>query len=57
MERKIESSNELSYMSLGSVIKVIWHKSDYYEEGEEHFGVKYGGKVGWEDEVVMNLKL
>lgn len=47
--RKIETSDELSYMPLGSVIKVIWHKSNCYEEGEEYFGVKYGDKVGWED--------
>jgi len=47
--RKIETSDEISYLPLGSVIKVIWHKSDCYEEGEEYFGVKYGDKVGWED--------
>lgn len=47
--RRIESPNELVYMPLGSKIKVIWHKSDCYEEGEENFGVKYGDKVGWED--------
>lgn len=47
--RKIDSPDELIYMPLGSKIKVIWHKSDCYEEGEECFGVKYGDKVGWED--------
>ncbi len=47
--RKIETSDEISYLPLGSVIKVIWHKSDCYEKGEEYFGVKYGDKVGWED--------
>ena len=54
--RKIESFDELSYMPLGSVIKVIWHKSGCYEEGEEHFGVKYGDKVGWEDGSCDELK-
>lgn len=54
--RKIESSDELSYMPLGSVIKVIWYKSDYYEEREEYFGVKYGDKVGWEDGSSDELK-
>lgn len=47
--RKIETSDEISYLPLGSVIKVIWHKSDCYEEGEEYFGVKYGANIGWED--------
>lgn len=47
--RKIESPDELVYMPLGSKIKVIWHKSDQYEEGEECFAVKYGDKIGWED--------
>ena len=47
--RKIESSGELNYMPLGSIMKVVWHKSDRYEEGEEYFAVKYGDKVGWED--------
>lgn len=47
--RKINSPDELVYMPLGSKIKVIWYKSDRYEEGEECFAVKYGDKVGWED--------
>lgn len=47
--RKIESPDELFYMSLGSKIKVIWNKSDCYEEGKENFGTKYGDKIGWED--------
>lgn len=47
--RKIESPDELVFMPLGSKIKVIWHKSDCCEEGEENFGVKYGDKAGWED--------
>lgn len=47
--RKIDSPDELVYMPLGSKIKVIWHKSDRYEEGEECFAVKYGDKIGWED--------
>ena len=54
--RKIESSDELSYIPLESVIKVIWHKSDCYEEGEEYFGVKFGDKVGWEDGSSDKLK-
>lgn len=47
--RKINSPDELVYMPLGSKIKVVWHKSDRYEEGEEYFGVKYGDKIGWKD--------
>ena len=47
--RKINSPDELVYMPLGSKIKVIWNKSDRYEEGEEYFGVKYGDKIGRED--------
>jgi hypothetical protein len=47
--RKIDSPDEMAYMPLGSKIKVIRHKSDFYEEGEENFAVKYGDKIGWED--------
>lgn len=47
--KKINLPDELVYMPLGSKIKVVWHKSNCYEEGEEYFGVKYGDKVGWED--------
>lgn len=54
--RKIETTDEFSYLPLGSVIKVIWHKSDYYEEGYEYFGAIYGDKVGWEDGNTDKLK-
>lgn len=47
--RKIEASDELSYLPLGSVIKAVWHKSDCHEKDSECFGVIYGNKIGWED--------
>lgn len=47
--RKIESYSEFIYLPLGSVIKVIWHKSDWHEKDSESFGVIYGDKIGWED--------
>ena len=55
--RKINISDELYYLPLGSVIKVIWYKSDCYENGEECFGTVYGNMVGWESGNSDELKI
>lgn len=43
------TDDEFMKLPLGSVVKIIWHNSDYHEKGETRYGTVFGDKIGYSD--------
>lgn len=50
------TAGELLELSFGSLIRVIWHNSNYHAKNEEYIGVVFGSKIGYEDGLVDDLR-
>ena len=47
---------ELLELPFGSQIRIIWHNSIHHEKNEEHYGVIFGEKIGYEDGLFDNRR-
>ena len=43
------TDGELLDLKFGTKIKVVWHNSKHHDKNEEHYGVIFGDKIGYED--------
>lgn len=50
------TDSQLLELPFGSQIRIIWHNSKHHEKNEEHYGVIFGEKIGWEDGLVDNRR-
>lgn len=51
------TDEELKELPFGSKIKVIWHNSWGHDKNEEHLGVIFADKIGWDNGQTDNIKL
>ena len=50
------TGSELLKLNFGDVIRVVWHNSRYHSLNESHYGVVFGHKIGWEDDLTDDLR-
>lgn len=50
------TDGELMELAFGSQIRVIWHNLKCYKKNEEYYGVIFGDKIGYEDDLVDNRR-
>ena len=50
------TSSELLELTFGSKIRVIWHNSNHHPKDDEYYGIVFGGKIGYEDGLVDDLR-
>ena len=48
---------ELRELPFGTQIKIIWHNSRGHDKNEEHLGVIFGNKIGWENGETNAVKM
>lgn len=51
------TDRELRELPFGSKIRIIWHNSKHHEKGKEYYGVIFGGKIGYEDGKIDDIRI